>query len=86
MSEELHDPRTPITVTFELHEVTALSLLFERAPNTIDLTDDGVDYGRSCDLAMLRMGTALAKMSGDPELLLWAGAIRAQLDQEAAGA
>jgi hypothetical protein len=82
VSEEIHDPRTPIPITFQLHEVIALALLYQRAPDDLDLTDEGVWYGQSVDLALLRIGEALAKWSGNKEMLLWGGALRARIDQE----
>lgn len=82
MSDEFLDPRAPITVTFHLHEALGIALLYQQAPDDIDLTDEGNDYGPSVDLALLRIGEALAKFTNNKEMLLRGGAIRAAIDQE----
>ena len=75
------DPRTRVEIVLELHEVIGLSLLYEAAPIEIELEHDGAYYGPSADTAALKLATALARLSGDKELLLKAGALRARLDQ-----
>lgn len=79
----LLDPKTPVPVVLELHEALALAMLYENAPDDVNLMDGDVWYGESLDLAMLRIGEGLAHLSSDEkELRLIAGAIRAAMEQE----
>jgi hypothetical protein len=82
--DNTYDPASPLPLTFELHEALALAVLYEAAPASIDLMVDDVWWGESVDLAMLRIGEALAKFTGHKEMLLRGGAIRAHLDQHRA--
>lgn len=76
------DPNTIVPVSLRLHEAIGLAVLYERAPDDLDLTDDhGVWFGGSVDLAMLRIAEAVSKVAGDKNGLLRAGALRAALDQ-----
>lgn len=75
------DPQTPVTISLRLHEAIGLAVLYERCPDDLDLWDDGVWWGQSVDLAMLRLAEAISEAVGSKEGLLRAGALRAHLDQ-----
>ena len=83
--KRLLDPRTKVTLTFELHEVIGASRLYEEAPTDTDLTWQGADYSFSLDSFMLKLATEVAKLSKDKELLLRGAALRARFDQFEAG-
>ena len=82
---ETYNARTRVPVDFEAHELVALQLLYIRAPDDIDLVDDGINYSRSVDLAHLRLGEAWASFTNNKEALKRAGALRARMDQEDMG-
>ena len=75
------DPRAVLEIRLELHEVIGLSLLYEQSSADLELEHEGIYYGESADSGALKLATALARLSGDKELLLKAGAIRAKWDQ-----
>lgn len=81
VEDERFDPNTPVPISLRLHEAIALAVLYERAPEDLDLWDDGVWWGQSVDLAMLRLAEATSRAVGSKEGLLRAGAMRAKLDQ-----
>ena len=72
----------PVSVEFRLHEAMALGVLYQRAAPTTDLEDGGYWWGDSVDLAVLRLMENVAKVLGNKEMLLEAGAARAWLDQK----
>lgn len=78
---EKYDPNLRISVEFPLHELLSLAVLYDESPDDLELVHDGVWYGESVDLALLRIAAHLARVLGDKELLLRSGAIKAQFDQ-----
>ena len=81
---ELFDPKTRVELALELHEALAIAVLYDEAPDDLEMENDGIWYGESLDSALLKIAGALARILGDKELLLRSGAIRAQFDQEQA--
>lgn len=79
--DRLIDGRTSVTISLPLHELIGLAVLYERASDDLDLWDDGVWWGTSVDLALLRIAEAISEAVGSKEGLLRAGALRAALDQ-----
>lgn len=79
-----YDPKTRVPITFELHEALAVAVLYDEAPDDLELVHDEVWYGESLDSALLKIAASLARVLGDKELLLRSGAIRAMFDQEQA--
>lgn len=80
--DALIDAEQVVPISLRLHELIAIAVLYERCPDNVDLWDDGVWWGQSVDLAMLRIAEAISRAVGSKEGLLRAGALRAHFDQQ----
>lgn len=72
-----------VTISFRLHEAVAIGVLYEAAPEDLNLRSGEQDWGFSVDLGILRLVEGIARATKDKEMLLRAGASRARIDQRA---
>lgn len=82
-------PTHPVTITFPLHELIGLGLLYDRSPeDTVQnlYDDNGVYYGVSVSYASLRIAESIyrAVEAGD-DVIERITVLRATLDQASAG-
>ena len=84
--EGYYDPKTPVGVTFPLHEAMGLLLFYEAKMDAevLLVSADGINYTLSAHYSIARMLEAMGATCGVDDWRMEAAGLRAAIDQVAA--
>jgi hypothetical protein len=85
-ADVFYDPKTPVPITFPLHEALGLLLLYEQTLDSKRVVYDcrGVNYTLSAHYSIARLLEAMGRACDVGDWRLEAAGLRATLDQLAA--